>query len=62
MVKIKSYVNLEKNNKWNNDNDDIVINSSPEALICLNCPYSKCPKNGTCDYYKEKIKEIKDKK
>lgn len=60
MIKCKSIPNPEKNPKWYDS--DIVINSSEEALICLNCPYSKCPKNGTCDYYLEKIKEIKGKK
>lgn len=60
MPKCKLTPNPEKNNKWYDS--DVVINSSPEALICLNCPYKSCPKNGTCNYYKEKIKEIKGKK
>lgn len=62
MVKIKKYINPERNNKWNNDNDDIVINSSDEAKICLNCPYPKCNKSGKCKYYEEEIKKIKKKR
>lgn len=62
MVKIKQYINPERNNKWNNDNDDIVINSSEEAKICLNCPYPTCKNPNRCAYYQEKIKEIKERK
>lgn len=62
MVKIKQYVNPARNPKWNDDTEEIVINSSDEAKICLNCPYPKCPKRGICDYYEKEIKKIKEKR
>lgn len=62
MVKIKHYVNPEHNNKYNTDNDDIIINSSEIAKIYLNCPFPTCKNPNRCTYYQEKIKEIKGKK
>lgn len=61
MVKIKQYINPERNNKWY-DNDDIIINSSEIAKICLNCPFPSCKNPNKCTYYQEKIKEIKEKR
>lgn len=61
MVRIKQYINPERNNKWN-DNNDIIINSSEEASICLNCPYPTCKNPNRCTYYQEKIKGIKESK
>lgn len=60
MIKCKMISNPETNPKWY-EKDEIVINSSEEALICLNCPYSKCPERGICDYYIKAIKKIKGK-
>ena len=59
MVKNKTYLNPEKSAKW--WESDIVINSSEEASICLNCPLPNCKKDH-CKRYYEELKKIKERK
>ena len=43
-----------------NENKSIRFLRTEEAKICNFCPYPNC-KSGVCDYYKDKMKELRNK-